>query len=127
MTSTDPAPPSVLIVDESEDSREVLRTALTQRGMQIYEAVGARQGLEMARRHRPGVIVLDLEAVPAADPSVCDDFHAQTRLGETSMVLLGNERRQSRSLPDGQFVSKPYHYGPLVRTIEALLGCCAEA
>ena len=51
----------VLIVDQSPESREVLRTALERQGTEILEACRPRQGLEMVRTHQPDVIVLDLE------------------------------------------------------------------
>ena len=35
----------VLIVDQSEDNREVLRTALQRRGLRTIEASGVDQGL----------------------------------------------------------------------------------
>ncbi len=54
--------PSVLIVDRSKDSREVLRTVLEKRGVRTWEAAEARRGVELARQHHPQVIVLDLEA-----------------------------------------------------------------
>ena len=58
---------SVLIVDRSAESREVLKTALERRGMRIFEAAGAEDGLKLARKHRLDLIVLDLEATESSD------------------------------------------------------------
>jgi CheY-like chemotaxis protein len=112
--------PSVLIVDPSAETREVLRTALARRGAKIWEATRAEQGLELARRHHPSVIVLDLEIANQA----CDRIQAGFRAAETAetpLVLLGSARRGTQNFPAGQFVAKPYHYGPLIRKIECLL------
>lgn len=110
---------SVLIVDCSEESREVLRTVLGRRGLRILEATEARQGLELARRHHPGVIVLDLETESADDATVRDQYDLQTRREGASLVVLG---RSVHSAPvRGAVVSKPYHFAPLVRKIEELL------
>ena len=111
----------VLIVDRSDESRDVLRTVLERRGLQTYEARGARRGLELAHRHQPDLIVLDMEAVPGDDEAVCDGFDAQSRDGRTSLVVLGNARQSAPAVWSGQFVTKPYHYAPLVRRIEELL------
>jgi len=123
--------PSVLIVDSSEETCEVLRTALERRGVRILAAHRARQGLELARTHHPDLIVLDLEIdgvgadeadragmVPAgAPPDVSAPFAEQSRADRAGLVLLGSVRR-----PGGaEFVAKPYHYGPLIRRIEELL------
>ena len=112
---------TVLIVDQSDDSRQVLRTVLERRGVEIYDTGHAGHGLQLARRHRPGVIVLDLEAVSAAGLSVHEGFAAESKTSQTPMVLLGSVRRAEPDLPSGSFVPKPYHYGPLIRKIESLL------
>ena len=112
---------SVLIVDQSDQSREVLRTVLERRGVMIYEASGAEDGLRLARRHCPNVIVLDLEAIPTGAASATDRLGAQWRACNTPMVLLGNARRAEASLSNSQVVRKPYHYGPLIRKIEGLI------
>jgi len=111
---------SLLIVDESEDSREVLRTALERPGLEIYEASEARSGLELARLHHPQLIVLDLEAESADDPQVCESYDEQSSCDQSQMVLLGSLRRSER-FAKPQVVAKPYHYGPLIQKIEQML------
>jgi CheY-like chemotaxis protein len=112
--------PSVLIVDESAETREVLRTALARRGTKIWEATRADEGLELARRHHPSVIVLDLEIADQASATIQDGFRA-AEIPQAPIVLLGSARRGTQHFPTGQFVAKPYHYGPLIRKIECLL------
>jgi DNA-binding NtrC family response regulator len=111
----------VLIVDRSSDSRDVLRTALERRGIQIFEAAGARQGAALAQEYRPEVIVLDLESDAADDEQVRDQFDAASRDHHASLVVLGQARRYEQALPKERIVPKPYHYAPLVHTIEQLL------
>ncbi len=118
---------SVLIVDPCDESREVLRTVLRRRGVNIIEATEGRHGLELAQRHHPGVIVLDVETVPEADADTRAGFGAESRAHNTSLVMLTAARRDTLGLPVGQVVSKPCHYGPLVRTIEQLLRTSAAA
>ncbi len=112
---------SVLIVDRSTESREVLRTALALRGVEIHEARAAQEGLDLARRVHPGVIVVDLEQSPMESEIIQEGYQDQSERDDTSIVLLASARRDVSDLPDGQFVSKPYHYGPLIRKIEELL------
>lgn len=109
---------SVLVVDALEETREVLRTALGRRGVQILSACEAEQGLALARLHHPDLIVLDLEC-EQGKTAACGELTALAE--DTPVVLLGNARRASNRLPRGQFVSKPYHYAPLIRKIEGLL------
>ncbi len=122
-------PCSVLIVDRSEATREVLQTALERRGVRTLAAGQTQLGFELARRHHPDLIVLDLDDTPGSLP-VGQAFSLPQESTETTapepqyrphLVLLGNLRGWRELMPDGEFVSKPYHYGPLIRKIEELL------
>ena len=133
---------SVLIVDRSEETREVLQTVLERRGVRTLAAGRTDVGLELARRHQPDLIVLDLELDDVAECT--EGLVGQTFLSATlpapgptgmsaprmpapqpqyqpCLVFLGNLRGWRNRLPEGEFVSKPYHYGPLIRKIEELL------
>ena len=111
--------PSVLIVDPSADTREVLRTALARRGMRTIEADAAEQGLELARIHRPDVIVLDVEAVAAEDHQT-NEKYAEEASDERSQLIVLGKFRQGQALAGSHLINKPYHFAPLVHTIERL-------
>jgi FixJ family two-component response regulator len=121
----DSTPESVLIVDCSEESREVLRTVLARRGLLILEATEARAGLELARRHHPGVIVLDLETESADDDAVRAQYDAQAVCEGASLLVLGSSPRPMP--PRGASLAKPYHFAPLIRKIEELLDSAVRA
>jgi CheY-like chemotaxis protein len=128
---------SVLIVDRSRETREVLQTALERRGVRTLAAGRTEKGLELARLHQPDLIVLDLELedmpdclpvgqaflpdreLTRAKPRAADE--PETAQYQPQMILLGSLRGLRNHLPEGEFVRKPYHYGPLIRKIEELL------
>ena len=128
---------SVLIVDRSQETREVLQTALERRGVRTLSAGRPEKGRELARLHQPDLIVLDLElddssaeqfSTSPCGPGVPPAIHladqspaSQTQPYQPRMILLGNLRGWRDRLPEGEFVRKPYHYGPLIRKIEELL------
>jgi CheY-like chemotaxis protein len=113
--------PSVLIVDRSDETLEVLQTALERRGLRTFAATAADRGLALARQHRPDLIVLDLEMDDSTPEAVSAPFAAHAQADRTPLVMLGTARRNAQRLPEGEFVAKPYHYGPLIRKIEELL------
>ncbi len=119
-------PKRVLLVDRSDDSRDVLRTVLERRGVEIYEAPSAHTGLEMLRQHHPDVIVLDLEAEAANDATVRAAYDNERASNPAEMVILGN-LRQDQQATDQHIVRKPYHYGPLIQKIEQLVGQATAA
>ena len=114
-----PTAPSVLIVDSSPENREVLRTALSRRGLTIFEAEAAPQGLRLAREHHPSVIVLDLEDEPADTQVMQDQFIAEADHDQSHLIILGKFRR-GPAWEGGHVIAKPYHFAPLVHTIEKL-------
>jgi DNA-binding response OmpR family regulator len=121
---------SVLIVDRSEETREVLQTVLERRGVRTLAARRPEKGLELARRHHPDLVVLDLEMEDMPAKQFCREGSASDTAApqhEPQFVLLGSLRGQGKGLPEGQFVAKPYHYGLLIRKIEELLDNIRES
>jgi CheY-like chemotaxis protein len=117
----------VLIVDRSAESRDVLRTILENRGVNILEAKQGAEGLELLREQHPRVVVLDLE-VDGDDLAVLRGaFEDESRRNESSLVMLGRVKGANRpehrdkTSAARHIIEKPYHYGPLIRTIELLL------
>ncbi|MFO0904462.1 MAG: response regulator [Pirellulales bacterium] len=113
------APRRVLIVDDSSETREVLRAALERRGLEILEAPAVERGLDLVRRYHPDVVVLDADVADAGDDSqrrACTSACAQDR---SSLVVLGQwpDAPPASSL---RVVRKPFHYEPLVRLITDL-------
>lgn len=54
------APLKVLVVDDFEDTRFVMRLELEQRGFRIIEATNGEQGVEIATREHPDIILMDI-------------------------------------------------------------------
>lgn len=124
------ATPSVLIVDPSEETREVLKTALERRGVRTLSAGHIRPALRLIKEHSPDLVVYDLEA----SGGTLDGDLPILQTGEAGaaprLLVLGSFRRPHASQEGCDFVAKPYHYGPLIRRIEELLtavGSCARS
>ena len=120
-TSAEPGS-SVLIVDPSADCREVLSTLLQRRGVRTWETAQAREGLDLMRLHHPDVVVLDVDGEIADDDRLRREYDQQSQRERTSMVFLGATRRSAGQAASGHGIAKPYHFAPLLRTIEQLLG-----
>ena len=59
-------PATVLVVDDSEDTRSVLRRMLAYRGYHVLEAADGREAVEVALSECPDLIVMDLN-MPVMD------------------------------------------------------------
>lgn len=54
------APLKVLVVEDFEDTRTVMRLELETRGFRVIEATDGEEGVEMAVRERPDIIIMDI-------------------------------------------------------------------
>jgi CheY-like chemotaxis protein len=60
------APPEILVIDDSEDIRELCQLALEAAGYRVRVAAHGVEGLAAARDHRPDVIITDI-SMPVMD------------------------------------------------------------
>ena len=60
MTSSPPATPLVLIVDDNEKNLKLHRDVLRAAGFRTLEAMTAAEGIALATTHTPDVILMDL-------------------------------------------------------------------
>jgi CheY-like chemotaxis protein len=115
----------VLVVDPLEETRMVLETMLSRRGVRIVTTPRREEGLRLAREFQPDVVVLDCEATsvePFGDGGVDagQPFAAASPQHPPALVLIGSARRAAVA-DSARYVQKPYDYGPLIHTIEELL------
>jgi DNA-binding NtrC family response regulator len=53
--------PKILVIDDEQSIRNLLDTLLSRKGYEVVLASSGRKGLELFRRERPDVVVLDLK------------------------------------------------------------------
>jgi CheY-like chemotaxis protein len=58
--------PTVLVAEDSVDTRIMLKRAFELKGYRVFEAENGQQALNMARSYRPSLIVIDLN-MPVLD------------------------------------------------------------
>ena len=57
---------SILVVEDQEDNRRILRDLLTSVGYEVVEAVTGVEGVASAEAHRPDLILMDIQ-LPGLD------------------------------------------------------------
>ncbi|PYQ38169.1 MAG: GGDEF domain-containing response regulator, partial [Acidobacteria bacterium] len=104
---------SILIVDDQESIRDILRTALTEAGAVVLEAGGGAAGVEMATRQVPDLILLDI-AMPGMNG--WQVLEALRTIAETASIPVVLETssgdfpsyEQARRHSVAAFLSKPF-------------------
>jgi len=64
----------ILVVEDQEDNRQILRDLLTNAGYEMLVAEDGVQALEQAEKHRPDLILMDIQL------PVLDGYEATRRL-----------------------------------------------
>ncbi len=116
----------ILVVEDQEDNRRILRDLLTSRGYDIVEAEDGEKGLAMAHDRRPDLILMDVQ-IPLLDGyEVTRRLKADPALRKipiivvTSYALSGDESR-ARAAGCNAYVSKPYSARQLLAKIQEFI------
>jgi threonine synthase len=79
----------IAIIEDNPDARRLLRRVLQARGdYQIFEAEGGREGIELVRRHRPDLVLLDLMMPEVDGFEVLDTIRADKDLADTRIIVI---------------------------------------
>ncbi len=116
--------PFVLIVDDDEVIRSLLRLTLPTEGFDVLEAKDGKDALGLADGNAPALVVLDWRMPGLSGEQVLTEL--KRRHPETPIIVLTAEpesasREQAESLGADVFVSKPFSPLQLLATIERLL------
>ena len=117
---------TILVVDDERDIVELIRYNLTQSGYRVVSASDGRQALEMARRERPDLVVLDLMLPGIPGTEVARALRQDERSRETPILMLtarGEEvdRVVGFELGADDYVVKPFSPRELVLRVQAIL------
>ena len=116
---------TVLIAEDRESSRELLRIMLEHLGYLVIEAADGAEAVEMTREKNPGLILLDLQ-MPIKDGfAVLSELRADSRFRATPIVAVtasamqGDEQRALHSGFTG-YLTKPLSLCALRGELERL-------
>jgi adenylate cyclase len=119
-------PPLILIVDDRQTNREILRTRLQAEGYQLLEAEDGEVALSIARQHRPDLILLDV-LMPKIDGfEVCRRLRSDTDLPFIPIVLV-TAKIDSKDVVTGleagadEYLTKPIDQATLVARVKSML------
>ena len=121
----------ILLVEDNEMNRDMLTRRLQRRGHEVVVAVDGAEGLDLARREAPTLILMDM-TLP-----VLDGWEATRRLkadpatGGIPIIALtahAMSEDRARAIEAGcdDFDTKPIEFPRLLGKVDALLGASAS-
>ena len=114
----------ILVIDDEQSIRDLLNTLLRRKGYDVVLAESGRKGLELFRRERPDVVVLDLK-MPGMDGLTVLQQVRSLDLRQPVIVLTGagtaEAEQQVRALEVTEYVEKEFSLHHLGDSLKRLL------
>jgi len=113
----------ILIVEDDKKTASLVELYLQREGFQTVVAPDGREALEMARRHNPMLVVLDL-MLPLVDGwEVCRELRSWSDVPILMLTARGEEvdRISGLTLGADDYVVKPFSPRELVARVKAIL------
>ena len=116
----------ILVIEDTEDNRRILRDLLTNAGFDVLEATDGEKGVGAAASEHPDLILMDIQL------PVIDGYEATRRIkaapsskdipiiAVTSYALSGDESKALAAGCDG-YIAKPFSPRQLLAKIHAFL------
>ena len=122
------AKPKVLVVDDEDDIRKLLKRVLSQKGYVVVEASKGLEALQKVRDEQPDVILLDAMLPEVHGFDICRRIKGSRRYGHIPIVMVSAIYRGWRVAEDlktsygvDAFLEKPFKVADVLLHVERAL------
>jgi two-component system KDP operon response regulator KdpE len=114
---------TILAVDDEPQIRRVLRTTLSAQGYTILEAKSGEEALEMVRRERVDLVLLDVNLSGISGLETCREIRTSSDVPIIMLTVRNSEADKVQALDAGadDYVVKPFGAEELMARIRAAL------
>jgi DNA-binding response OmpR family regulator len=115
---------NILVVDDEDELRTLVRYELEQRGYRVTEAESGETALEVLKTTRPQIVVLDIR-MPGMNGLEVLEIIRKDNMADKVIMLTGVDElkiaRDSLELGANDFLTKPYDIRTLLACIDRVL------
>jgi DNA-binding response OmpR family regulator len=113
----------VVVIDDELSVQEVVRGYLEKDGYLVYVAGNGKDGLAIAERIKPGLIVLDLMLPDIAGEEICREIRSRSDVPILMLTAKAseNERIDGLGLGADDYLTKPFSPRELVARVRTIL------
>jgi len=103
----------ILVIEDHEDNRRIVRDLLTPAGYEVIEAVTGEDGVAMAGSHRPDLILMDIQLPGLDGYEATRQIKAKPELRAIPIVVvtsyaLSGDDVKAREAGCDAYVTKPF-------------------
>lgn len=113
----------IIVIDDEPSVREVVKAYLEKDGYHVFTAENGSDGLALAERHEPALIVLDLMLPDVSGEEICDEIRARSDVPILMLTAKASEEERISGLQSGadDYLVKPFSPRELVARVHAVL------
>jgi AraC-like DNA-binding protein/signal transduction histidine kinase len=117
---------SILIVDESHEIRDCLRR-IFEPTFNVFQASGGREGLAMAIRFKPSIIIAEVTLPDMSGFQLCGTIKRTDSINQIPFIFLTNEwgeesKRQGYLIGASEYMVKPISKDGLLQNVCQIIG-----
>ncbi|WP_421724650.1 response regulator [Bauldia sp.] len=120
-------PKTVLVVEDNELNMKLFHDLLEASGYEILETRNGLEAMDLARAHRPDLILMDIQLPEVSGLEVTkwlkedDDLKSIPVIAVTAFAMKGDEERIREGGCEA-YLSKPISVSKFLETVKAYLG-----
>ncbi|HEU0247890.1 MAG TPA: response regulator transcription factor [Gaiellaceae bacterium] len=113
----------IVVIDDEPSVQEVVRGYLEKDGYLVYVAGSGQEGLALAERAKPGLIVLDLMLPDVSGEEICREIRSRSDVPILMLTAKASEDERVGGLALGadDYLTKPFSPRELVARVRAVL------
>jgi DNA-binding response OmpR family regulator len=113
----------IVVIDDEASVQDVVRGYLERDGYLVYVAGNGRDGLAVAERTKPGLVVLDLMLPDVAGEQICREIRSRSDVPILMLTAKASEDERVEGLALGadDYLTKPFSPRELVARVRAIL------
>lgn len=114
---------TILVVDDEPQIRRVLRSTLSSRGYVILDAKTGEEGIELVRKDKPDLVLLDVNMPGMGGLEACREIRRGSNAPIIMLTVRNAERDKVAALDAGadDYVVKPFGIEELLARVRAAL------
>jgi two-component system cell cycle response regulator DivK len=117
----------ILVVEDQEDNRRIVRDLLTSVGFELIEATTGEEGVRQAHQQRPDLILMDIQMPVMDGYEATRQIKAIPELRETPIVVvtsyaMSGDEAKARAAGADAYIAKPFSPRDLLAVIKKFVG-----
>lgn len=116
----------ILVVDDESDILKIVTMRLTKMGYDLVTAHNGQEAIELARREKPDLILMDCQMPVLSGLEACRQIKLDSQLNHIPLILMtatpGIIAEDAVKVKADAYIKKPFEDGELAIKIQQLLG-----